>query len=283
MNKRVAIIAAIFLAVSSFCLAGACKTKHRSSCPPKTCKKSSRTDPNTCPARKEAPQTNTIDNILNRLNDQTSNLKSYQAKIEYLFIQEPELLDSRVLRKGNLYYKKDKAGSMLRVNFNTLKQDDADEEKHIEQFIFDGIWLTRIDYQLEKVDFYQQAEEDEPIDVFEFISHRFPIVGFTKTEHLHKQFEITPIPQKEAKSSDFIGLRLKINKDSIYEDDYKTIDVWIDNESFLPAKLVATSIEGDIYDIQLLDIKVNKKLKNTVFKVETPEHFSKNREPLKKK
>jgi hypothetical protein len=46
---------------------------------------------------------------------------------------------------------------------------------------------------------------------------------------------------------------------------------------------VATSTEGDIYDIQLRDIEVNKKLKNTVFKLETPKHFSNNRECLKKK
>jgi len=282
MNKRVTIIAVMFLAVSSFCLAGTCKTKHWSSCP-KTCQKSSAASENTSPDKKQAPKKGKLDDILSRLTEQTGNLKSYQAEIEYLFIQDPELLDSKTLRKGRLYYKKDKAGSKLRVNFNTLKQDDADEEKHVEQFIFDGVWLTRIDYQLEKVDFYQQAEEDEPIDVFEFISHRFPMVGFTKTEHLHKQFEITPIPQKQPKSGNFIGLRLKINKGSIYEDNYKTIDVWIDDKSFLPAILLATSTEGDIYDIKLRDIKVNKKLKNTVFKVETPKHFSKNRESLKKK
>ncbi len=58
---------------------------------------------------------------------------------------------------------------------------------------------------------------------------------------------------------------------------------WIDNDTFLPAKMTATSTEGDIFDIQLLDIKVNKKIKNAVFKLETPNHFSQNRAPLKKK
>jgi outer membrane lipoprotein-sorting protein len=282
MTEKVTIAVVMFLAVSAFCLAGACKAKHQSSCP-KTCQKSSATGKKTSPDKKQAPKKDKLDDILSRLTEQTSSLKSYQAKIEYLFIQDPELLDSRTLRKGRLYYKKDEAGSKLQVNFDTLKQDDADEEKHVEQFIFDGVWLTRIDYQLEKVDFYQQAEEDKPIDVFEFISHRFPMVGFTKTGHLRKQFEIAIIPQKQSKSSNRMGLRLKTKKDSIYRDDYTTIDFWIDNESLLPAKLVATSIEGDIYDIQLLDTKVNKKIKNTVFKVETPEHFRKNREPLKRR
>ena len=282
MTKKVTIAAVMFLAVSAFCLAGACKAKHQSSCP-KARQKSSQATEKPAPDKKQPPEKSKLDDILSQLTKQTSNLKSYQAKIEYLFIQDPDLLDSKTLRKGRLYYKKDQAGSKLRVDFNTLKQDDADEEKHIEQFIFDGVWLTRIDYQFEKVDFYQQAEEDKPIDVFEFISHRFPMVGFTKTGHLRKQFEIAIIPQKQSKSSNRMGLRLNTKKDSIYRDDYTTIDFWIDNESLLPAKLVATSIEGDIYDIQLLDTKVNKKIKNTVFKVETPEHFSKNREPLKRR
>lgn len=231
----------------------------------------SRTDPNK------------IDDILARLQAQTSQLNSYQAEIHYLFIQDPELLDSRALRKGRLFYKKDESGSRLRVGFDTLKQDDGQEEKYIEDFIFDGVWLTKIDFQLEKVDFYQQAPEDQPIDVFEFISHRFPLVGFMKTKHLRQQFHITLTPQKQPKSNGPIGLRLKPKKDSIYKNDYTGISFWIDNEAFLPTKMTATSTEGDIYDIQLLDIKVNKKIKNAVFKVETPEHFSQNRAPLNRK
>jgi len=272
--------ALIFLAASSCAGAATCKTD-KSSCPPHAQRfthDASRTthhDPRTDP--------NKIDDILTRLQAQTSQLKSYQAEIHYLFIQDPESLDSRTLRKGTLYYKKDESGSKLRVSFNTLKQDDGDEEKYIEHFIFDGVWLTKIDFQLEKVDFYQQAPEDQPIDVFEFISHRFPLLGFTKIPHLRNQFHLTLIPPKEAKSNDFIGLRLSPKEDSIYKDDYATISFWVDNESFLTVKLAAKSTEGDISDIQLLDIKANKKIENAVFKLETPNHFSQNRAPLNRK
>ena len=281
MNRCVIIIVLLSFAVSALARTATCKTKHPP-CPPKSCKKNSQTDPNKCPAKKQTTEVNEINDILSRLNESAARLKSYQAEIRYLFIQDPELLDSQTLRKGRLFYKKDRAGSKLRVNFDTMKQDDADEEKYVEDFIFDGVWLTKIDFQLEKVDFYQQAEEEKPIDVFEFISHRFPMLGFTKTQHLDKQFEITLIIQKQPNSSNLIGLHLKIKKDSTYKDDYKTINVWIDNETFLPAKLLAASTQGDIFDIQLLDAEVNKNLKNAVFKLETPQHFSKNRTPLKK-
>ncbi|MHC5060856.1 MAG: LolA family protein [Planctomycetota bacterium] len=270
--KRLIIIVLAFFAVSTLACAATCKTD-KSSCSTNAIRNThdaSRTDPNK------------TDDILARLRTQTSQLKTYQAKINYLFIQDPEFLDSQTLRKGQLYYKFDKTGSRLRVSFETLKQDDGEDEKYAEEFIFDGVWLTRIDYQLEKVDFYQQVPEDKPIDVFEFISHRFPLVGFAKTEHLRSQFDITIIPQKKAKSNTPIGLRLIPKKDSAYKDDYKSINFWIDKKTFLPAKIGATSTEDDIFDIELLDIKVNKKIKNGVFKLETPKHFSQNRAPLKK-
>jgi outer membrane lipoprotein-sorting protein len=80
-----------------------------------------------------------------------------------------------------------------------------------------------------------------------------------------------------------IHLHLKVKKDSLYKDDYTAIDFWIDGRSFLPVRVEAISTEGDTYDIKLLDAKVEKKLKNTVFGVAIPKHFSKNRHSLKQK
>jgi len=221
-----------------------------------------------------------LDDTLKHLQKQTNRLTSYEAKIEYLVIQEPELLDSRILQKGRLYYQKEKDVSRVRVNFETLKQDDGDEEKDIKQFIFDGVWLTKIDYQLEQADFYQRFPEDKPVDVFEYISHNFPMVGFTKTENLRKDFEVKLIDQPSDPNTP-IHLHLKVKKDSPYKDDYTAIDFWIDGRSFLPMLVKAISTQGDIYDIKLVDAKVNKNFKITVFKVAIPKHFSKNRHPLK--
>lgn len=236
-------------------------------------------------AKTPAPTANDIklNDILGNMQKQLSNLKTYQAKIEYLFVQDPEMLDSRILQKGMLYYAKDKQGSKIRIDLNTRKQDDDDEEKHIEQFIFDGVWLTRIDHQLEMVDHFQQTEEDKPIEVFEFISHHFPMVGFTKTEHLRKQFEITLVPEEKDKPKNLLGLHLKVKKDSIYKQDYREIDFWVDRKTYLPRKMVAVSTNDDIYDINLSEAQVNKNLKKGCFKVDTPRHFGINRKPLEKK
>ncbi len=272
--KRILITSALIFFTAYPCACAATCKPDKSSCPPHTIR-------NTHDASRSDP--NKVDNILSRLNQSAARLKTYQAKIRYLFIQDPEFLDSQTLRKGELFYKKDASGSKLRVTFNTLKQDDGDEENHIEHYIFDGVWLVKIDFQLEKADFFQQAPEEQPIDVFEFISHRFPLLGFTNTAGLRKDFDITLIPSKEAKSGNFKGLRLTPTRDSTYKNDYSGISFWLDTATFLPAKIAAESTEGDIYDIQLLESKVNKKIKNAVFKLETPKHFSQNIAPLNRK
>ena len=279
MNKNIITLATILFVILSVCCA-ACQTKQT----PRANPQSQETlQPESKPDRPCSADKNKVDEILDRLGRQTEKLKTYQAQVSYLFIQDPELLDARTLRTGTLYYARDKNSSRLRLSFQTRRQDDDDEEKYVEEFIFDGVWLTRIDYQLEKVDLFQQAEEDSPLDVFEFVSRYFPLIGFTKTEDLVKNFDISVLDEQQAGLNHLIGLGMKVTEDSAYKDDYKQIDFWIDKTSFLPARMLTISTENDIYDLALLKPENNKILKKCVFTLETPEHFSKNIESLKKK
>jgi len=260
-----------------------------------------------------------VDTILERLKEKTAELKSYQCGIEYRFSQP--ILESETLRKGILYYQRTGGRSALRINFQTLKQDDGDEEEYIEQYIFDGVWLTHIDYQIRQVRRYQQAEPNKPAEAFDLVRENFPLIGFNRTEDLRKEFEISLVdsalrqdsvqassPQVEQKPSvipaqagiqDFVQLHLKVKPDStlrqdsvqasspqadsIYKDDYTAIDFWIDKKLYLPVKIVATSTEEDIYEIRLLDAKVNEKINANVFEVKIPKGFGEEIIPLKKK
>jgi hypothetical protein len=223
-----------------------------------------------------------LEKILTRLYKQTEALKTYQADIRYLLTQDPELLDSKTWRKGKLYYQKTEKTSSLRINFDTVKYDDNDEEEYFQQFILDKGWLKRVDYQLKKIDAEQLQKEGAPFDAFEFISRNFPLIGFTNTQQLQKQFDITLKTPFNDDPNEPIQLEMIVKKGSKYEEDYKKIEFWIDAKIFLPKRMVTISTNDDIYDIFLLDIKANKILKNNVFKLETPTDFSKNIKPLRK-
>ena len=103
-------------------------------------------------------------------------------RFEYNFSQP--LLDSQTFRTGYLIFKKNNTSSHLRIDFDTIKEDNEKTQKYIEHIIFDGIWLTHIDYQTEHVKKIQQAEPNNPIDAFELARQHFPIIGFTKIPEL---------------------------------------------------------------------------------------------------
>lgn len=224
---------------------------------------------------------NSVEAVLKKLKQTTAKIKSYQGQVEYLFRQP--LLESEGLRKGVLYYQRFNGTSKLRMNFQTLKQDDEKEQKYLEHFIFDGAWLTRIDYQVETVERRQLAEPNEPVDAFDLAGRHLPIIGFTRIEDLKEQFEIKLIEQEKDKEDKFIRLHLKTKSDSIYRDDYTSIDFWIDMELYLPAEIVAVTTEGDIYQIKLLKPKVNAKIEQNVFDFKIPEGFDLEEIPLEEK
>lgn len=221
-----------------------------------------------------------IEAILERLNQTTKELKSYEGKIEYLFRQP--LFDSKTLRKGDLYYEKSEGKSKLRINFKTLKEDDEKERKERNEYIFDGVWLTRIDYETKNVQVHQLTEPNEPMDAFELASRNFPIIGFSKIEELKEQFEIRLIAQAEGEESGFVKLGLKVLPGSIYEDNYTSVEFWIDEKLCLPAKIITMSTEDEIYEIELVKPKINKGIKKKVFEFKIPKGFSREVVPLKK-
>lgn len=281
-TNKILVISALFLAMGLWC----CMAEENTS---NCCENIKRTEPQKQEEKlggdKDASVTS-VEQFLARLGGQTSKLNSYQADINYSFVQDPEFIDAKTFRKGKFFYQKVKEDSQLRVNFETLQQDDDEPEAYIEQFILSKGWLTKVDYQLETVEKQQLQEDGKPFDAFEFVSRSFPMVGFAKIEDLKKDFEISLIPQKAEDPNNLVGLTLKVKAESKYKDDYTKITFWVENRPgkspFLPVRFVTESVNDDIYDIRLLNTKVNKKIENRVFKVETPKNFSENVKPLQK-
>ncbi len=228
-----------------------------------------------------AQDANEVEGVLQSLQQKAAELKSYQARVDYL-VRQP-LLESQQRRKGALYYRKSDDRSNLRIDFQTLQQDDEKEQKYVEQFLFDGVWLWHVDYQTERVEQRQLAEPNEPIDAFALASRHIPVVGFSKVDDLREQFDVELIPESQGPASPLQHLRLKVKPDSVYKDDYVTIDFWIDRKVGLPIKVVAVNTEDDIHEIRLLEPKVNVAIDRKVFQIDVPRGFSPEVIPLDKK
>jgi hypothetical protein len=73
-------------------------------------------------------------------------------------------------------------------------------------------------------------------------------------------------------------LHLRVKPNSIYKDDYISIDFWIDKKLDLPAKIIAVKSEpeppyGDIEEIKFLNPKVNKGIEKKIFELKIPKGF----------
>lgn len=235
----------------------------------------------TAPTAQTAPaaEPNALDTVLKNLQERATELRSYQANVDYVFKQP--VLESQQRRTGVLYYAKsdqDKK-SDLRIDFRTLQQDEEKEQKYVQQYLFNGVWLLEVDYQLKTATNRQMAEPDKPLDAFSLASKQLPVLGFSKIEDLRKQFEISLVPEPN-QTTPRQHLLLKVKPDSVYKDDYTTIDLWIDAKVGLPVQVKAVTPEEDVYDIKLTDPKVNAPLDPKLFQVDIPRSFSMERIPL---
>ncbi len=224
---------------------------------------------------------NALDKALKNLEDKAAALKSYQVNMDYVFKQP--LLESQQRRTGVLYYAKFDKESFLRIDFNTLQQDEEKQQTYQQQYIFDGVWLLEVDYQLKTATRRQLAEPNQPLDSFSLASKHVPVLGFSKVEDLRKQFEISLVTEPQADAAAPQHLHLKVKPDSVYKDDYVTIDFWIDRQIGLPMRVEAVTPEEDVYQIKLTDPKVNAPLDRKLFAADIPRSFSVEVIPLAKR
>lgn len=228
-----------------------------------------------------------LEDVLAKLSETAPRLKSYQCKIEYL-IEQP-LFDSQILRTGSMYYLRNDRDSLLRIDFDTVRQDEEPAEKYVEKYVFDGIWLTQINYELKQIKMYQLIEPNDldpnqSIDAFDLITEHLPIVGFTKTDRLKHEFDIKLSEPVQAEPNAPIELRMKVKPDSIYADDYTSINFVVDRKLYLPVSITAFSTEEEISRFKFIEPEVNKALEPKIFRLSVPKDFPEPEViPLKKK
>lgn len=214
---------------------------------------------------------NSASRLVQAVNENIDSIKSYNAHVEYLF--EQPLFESSTLRKGRLYFERagadDANSDRLAVNFRTVKQDDQQEQLHRERYVFDGVWLTHIDYKLEQIEKRQLASPNKPADVFELASRNFPIIGFSKFENLEKDFDMS---LERSRMRGTFHLVMKVRDDSDY-DEYKKMEVWINKKNLLPGKIIAFTKDDDVYNMRFFAPEINSKIPERVFDTEPPPGF----------
>jgi outer membrane lipoprotein-sorting protein len=218
------------------------------------------------------PNETPLDSVLSKLHASAQGLETYESRIDYLYWQ-PAMFDAKTLRKGQVFYKRTSARSYLRINFETLKEDEFDEQPYAEHFVFDGCWLTVIDYVHKTVQKHEVAEPNQPVNAFELAGGNMPIIGFSPTDDLKKEFEISLV-QADEKDKDLAKLHLKVKPESRFKDNYVSLDFWVNTRQWLPERIDALTPDEDIYQLRFTRAKVNGKLTDKQFEFKVPEGFA---------
>ncbi|HAL45651.1 MAG: hypothetical protein A2Y12_11350 [Planctomycetes bacterium GWF2_42_9] len=210
-----------------------------------------------------AADTNDINKTIEKLNQAAANLKTLTTEIEYTHIQT--LFDTQTVRTGKLFYFKDDSSAWLRINFETLKQDQAKEQKYREEYVFDGKKLTRIDYQSKSVVTEQYAKDNNTIEPFVLVQDYFPIIGLAKPQEMTQNFDITL-------NGDTLKLVPKEN--SRFHKTYTQINVTINPELNLPIVFNASTTDNEEITIKLNKMETSKPVKKEVFELKIPGDFT---------
>ncbi|OQA03594.1 MAG: Outer-membrane lipoprotein carrier protein [Planctomycetes bacterium ADurb.Bin401] len=208
-----------------------------------------------------AAEPNKAVKTIEKLNQSARNLKNLTADIEYIHAQP--LFETQTIRTGKIYYTKDTNNGALRINFQTLKQDDSKQQNYKEDYIFDGMKLTRIDYQ-SKSAITEQYSTDKPIEPLELVQDYFPIIGLANPQEMTQEYDITVEGNK---------LKLIPKENSKFYNTYKQIEITIDSKFNLPVTFKASTAENEEITIKLGRIDISNKIKKEVFEISIPADF----------
>lgn len=200
--------------------------------------------------------------IIEKLNQAANNLKNLSAEIEYIHAQP--LFDTQTIRTGKLFYTKDANTGALRINFLTLKQDQSKQQNYREDYIFDGMKLTKIDYQSKSAT-TERLSENKPIDPFELVQNYFPIIGLAKPHEMTQQFDITV-------NGEFLKMIPKEN--SKFFKTYKEVNLKINPDNYLPSVFSAITCDDEQITIKLSRVNTSRAVEKKVFESNIPADFT---------
>lgn len=231
-------------------------------------------EPNMLASAGSAPVSE-LDATLELLSRNLKELHSCRLEVSWRYFQP--LLETSTVRTGVLYYKQSGGRSHVRIDFASFRQDQEKPQPLREEIIFDGIWLTRIDHQLKEIKRDQLAPDNEPLDAFQLLTGRIPIVGFDNVENLKEQFEIT------MESSDDPGKRIHLvllpQPDSDYASQYKRIEILTKATEAMPQRIRAVTVDDDLNEI-VLKKSGPQDVADSVFVFDRPRNFTIISKPL---
>ncbi len=231
-----------------------------------------------------------VNDLLDSVETACSELKSFQGKMEFTLLDQ--MNDAKTVRNGKLYYSADNKTVQARIQFTDLLQRDLLEDnprnkpiKFEENFIFDGLWVTRDNSQTKTRQRWEVSKTSNHKDAFRLGKGPFPLPFAVQKKDVLKYFDVSLIPpaadQPDA-LKDADHLKLIPKKETEYAEEYKQMNLWIAQSNSVPVQISYESDDYEITTVTWTAIKTNAKIADKIFNLsKLPRGWTEDVKPLK--
>jgi outer membrane lipoprotein-sorting protein len=212
-----------------------------------------------------------LDKLLDRIEKRGAALKSFQANM--IFEQEQILVDTVTIRNGQIYYQTDKETVRFRIHFADWLQKDLEEEKSPspvkfdEDFVFDGLWVTRRNERTKTIQRWEIAKKPRPKEDFRLGKGPFPLPFAIRKADVLKEFEVKLIKPDPNHQKETEHLLLKPKKESSYAEEYVSLELWVNRASAIPQKISYLSTDDEVTTVTWSRIITDKPVKDNLFEL----------------
>ncbi|MDY6913139.1 MAG: outer membrane lipoprotein carrier protein LolA [Planctomycetota bacterium] len=241
-------------------------------------------EPATLPATLPTTRPATM-KILRNLEQTGDEYATVRADVNY-HVEMPQTGDSET-RSGWVAYQKqsEKAAAKFRIHFETLRLGAGRKTRDRVDYAFDGKWLSVKKHRIRQMTRYQLADDNLPTKEAQPLrlgKGPFPIPFGQKADDVLKYFRVQsrPAAPKEPQGCDY--LKLTPYRKFRREMDFVRLEMWIDRERHLPAKIISVDKNKDERTVIFDNIKTNVRFNDAMFHLPRPAGWQLRVEPLRK-
>ncbi|MCC6423421.1 MAG: outer membrane lipoprotein carrier protein LolA [Phycisphaerales bacterium] len=205
-----------------------------------------------------------IDQILDALDHSGNQLQDFVADVT--LTQTDARSGDSSSSAGKVYFQRTAPGeARIRVSFDSETVGDRKMDKKVD-YLLDNGWLWERDYRRKSEIKRQVLQPGQKMNLLKLGEGPFPLpIGQDKVE-VHRQFDVVKVDSKESDPAGTIHLTLTPKDGSQLARKFSSIDVWVDPQSQMPARIEAVDAnETTVRTTDLTNLRMNEGLSADAF------------------
>lgn len=208
-----------------------------------------------------------VDQVLDALHERGIGLKDFTADVT---LTESDALGGGTTKLiGKVWYQAGEGQGRIRVLFDTKLVDDRRDAGAKVEYLLDKGWLIERDYKNRVQVDRQVLKPGQKINLLKLGEGPFPLPIGQPREEVLKMFQVRKMERSQGDPDNTLHVQLHPKPQTQFERKFKTIDIWVDQESLFPRRIETMDRnETEVRTTDLAGIRVNMGLDDRQFALE---------------